>query len=62
MLMHTAVSAGVVLPQQALQMMDAASLGSLFSSLEKIGLKLDARKAPLEVLVIDEARKSPTAN
>jgi uncharacterized protein (TIGR03435 family) len=62
MLLHTAVSAGAVLPQQALQMMEAASLGSLFSALEKIGLKLDARKEPLEFLVVDEARKAPPAN
>jgi uncharacterized protein (TIGR03435 family) len=62
MLLDTAVAAGVVLPPQALEMMDAASLGSLFSALEKIGLKLDARKAPLEMLVVDEVRKAPTAN
>ena len=35
---------------------------SIFSSLEGIGLKLDPRKAPVEVLVIDHAERVPTAN
>jgi uncharacterized protein (TIGR03435 family) len=35
---------------------------SIFSSLEAIGLKLEPRKAPVEVIVIDRAEKVPTAN
>ena len=35
---------------------------SIFSSLEAIGLKLEPRKAPVEVLVIDRAERVPTAN
>jgi uncharacterized protein (TIGR03435 family) len=35
---------------------------SIFSSLEALGLKLEARKAPVEVIVIDRAEKTPTAN
>jgi uncharacterized protein (TIGR03435 family) len=35
---------------------------SIFSSLEGIGLKLEPRKAPVEVIVIDHAEKTPTAN
>ena len=35
---------------------------SIFSSLEGIGLKLEARKAPIEIIVIDRAEKIPTAN
>jgi len=30
--------------------------------LQKAGLKLEPRKAPLEVLVVDSALKSPTEN
>jgi uncharacterized protein (TIGR03435 family) len=30
--------------------------------MQKVGLKLDARKAPLDLLVVDDARKTPTAN
>lgn len=36
--------------------------GSVFSSLEKLGLKLEARKAPVDVLVIDHLEKTPTEN
>ena len=32
------------------------------TSLEKLGLRLDARRAPVEVLVVDHAEKEPTAN
>ena len=35
---------------------------SLSSSLRKLGLKLESRKAPVEVLVIDKVEKVPTAN
>ena len=27
-----------------------------------LGLKLESRKAPLDVLVVDQARKTPTEN
>jgi uncharacterized protein (TIGR03435 family) len=30
--------------------------------LQQIGLKLESRKAPLDVWVIDDALKTPTAN
>jgi uncharacterized protein (TIGR03435 family) len=35
---------------------------SIFSSLEGLGLKLEARKAPVEIIVVDGAEKIPTAN
>jgi len=35
---------------------------SLASSLRKLGLKLESRKSPFEVLVIDKVEKVPTAN
>ncbi len=35
---------------------------SIFSSMQQMGLKLDARKAPLPVIVIDHLEKSPTEN
>ena len=35
---------------------------SLFSSMQQMGLKLEARKAPLTVIVIDHLEKSPTEN
>jgi uncharacterized protein (TIGR03435 family) len=62
MLIRAAVASGVSLPPEAVRLLDGASLSSLFDALQKVGLKLDARKAPLDVLIVDEARKTPTAN
>jgi uncharacterized protein (TIGR03435 family) len=62
MLIHAAVAAGVSLPPEALRLLDGASLPSLFDAVQKVGLKLDARKAPLDLLIIDDARKNPTDN
>jgi uncharacterized protein (TIGR03435 family) len=62
MLIRSAVSAGVVLPPQALRLLDGGSPVSLFDAMQKVGLKLDPRKAPLDMLVVDDARKTPTDN
>jgi len=62
MLIRSAIASGVQLPPEALRGMDGATLGSLHESLQKLGLKMEARKAPLEVLVIDRVLKSPTDN
>jgi uncharacterized protein (TIGR03435 family) len=62
MLIRAGVNAGVSLPPQALNLLDGATPISLFDALEKLGLKLDARKAPLDVIVVDSARKTPTEN
>ncbi len=35
---------------------------SIFTSIQKYGLKLDARKSPTEVIVIDRAERTPTEN
>jgi uncharacterized protein (TIGR03435 family) len=63
MLIRSAVVAGVTLPPDVLRLLDpASSPGSLFDALDKLGLKLTARKAPLDVLVVDKILKSPTDN
>jgi uncharacterized protein (TIGR03435 family) len=62
MLIRGAVNSGVTLPPQALRVLDAGAPASLFDSLEKLGLKLDPGKAPLDVIVVDSARKTPTDN
>jgi uncharacterized protein (TIGR03435 family) len=61
LLIRSAVNNGVQLPPQALQLM-TASPDSLFSAVQLVGLKLDSRKAPLDVIVIDSAEKKPTEN
>ena len=62
MLIRAGVNAGVTLPPQALRLLDGASPVSLFDAMQKLGLKLDATRAPLDLLVIDDARKTPTEN
>ena len=62
LLVRTALSAGVVLPPEALRYLEGASDETLFKGLQALGLKLEPRKAPLEVLVIDSASKTPIEN
>jgi len=61
MLIRSAVTAGVNLPPQALRLLDNSD-GSLFGALKPLGLKLEGRKAPLDVLVIDSILRTPTEN
>lgn len=61
MLIRSAINNGVVLPPQAMRALEVSG-DSLFSSVQLLGLKLEPRKAPLEVLVVDSAQKTPTAN
>ena len=62
MMIRSAVNAGVVLPPQALRMLDGASLDPLSGPLQKAGLTLEPRKAPLDVIVVDSSLKTPTDN
>jgi uncharacterized protein (TIGR03435 family) len=62
MTIRSAIAAGVVLPPQALQLLDGVSGDSLFTALQTLGLKMEPRKAPLEVLVIDHISRVPTEN
>lgn len=62
MLIRSAIAAGVELPPQALHLLDGATDASLYAGLRALGLKLETRKAPLPVLVIDSVLKAPTEN
>jgi uncharacterized protein (TIGR03435 family) len=59
---RSAVNAGVVLPPEALRALEYGSSDSLFAAVQTVGLKLERKKAPLDVLVIDKIERSPTAN
>ena len=59
---RTALSAGVEMPPQAMRLLENASDGPVLSAVETLGLKLESRKAPLQVLVVDSALKAPTEN
>jgi uncharacterized protein (TIGR03435 family) len=70
-LMTAARAAGVAVPMgrgggdAARQPADAASDpsgGSIFAAVQQLGLKLDARKAPIDLIVIDQVQKTPTEN
>jgi uncharacterized protein (TIGR03435 family) len=62
MRIRSALSAGVTLPPRALKLLEESSGDALFDQVEKLGLKLEPRKAPLEVLVIDHIERTPTDN
>lgn len=62
MLIRSAIYAGEVMSPRAMRLLEGASSAPLADAVQQIGLKLEARKAPLDVLVIDEALKTPTAN
>ena len=62
MTIRSAIAAGVSLPPEALKYLDGAADESLFSSMETLGLKLEPRKAPVEMVIVDQMEKTPTAN
>jgi uncharacterized protein (TIGR03435 family) len=61
MIVRSALSAGVQLPPQAMRALEASG-DTLFSAIEKLGLKLEPRKGPVEILVIDHMERKPTEN
>jgi len=62
LLIRTALNAGVTLSPDVLKYAEGVSDEGLFKGLQGLGLKLESRKAPLEVLAVDSASKTPTAN
>jgi uncharacterized protein (TIGR03435 family) len=62
MMIRSAIAAGVQLPAEAMRALEGVSGDSLFTALQTLGLKLEPRKAPLEVLVIDHTEKAPSEN
>lgn len=61
-MIRSAVAAGVTLPPQALRLLDTASPAAVPDALEQLGLTLQQRRAPLEVVVIDSIDRTPTEN
>jgi len=62
MMIRAAIASGASIPPEVLKLADASSGDTLFNAVEKLGLKLDRRKAPIETLVIDQSLRTPTAN
>ena len=61
MLIRTALRNGVTLPPGAERLADLPT-DTLAAAMEAAGLRLDSRKAPQDVMVIDHADKTPTDN
>jgi len=68
-LMNVARASGVGIPAfgargEPTRPADASdpSGGSIFASVQQLGLKLDPRKAPVEFIVVDQLEKMPTEN
>lgn len=62
MLIRSAIYAGEVMSPRAMRYLETTSSAPLLDAVQQTGLKLEASKAPLDVLVIDQALKTPTAN
>jgi uncharacterized protein (TIGR03435 family) len=62
LMIRSAVNAGVALPPQALRMLDNANTDPLSGPLRNVGLTLESRRAPLDVIVVDSISKTPTEN
>jgi len=58
---RSAIAQGA-LPPEAMRVLEGSTDNSLFTAVAALGLKLEPRKAPLEALVVDEVRKTPTEN
>lgn len=60
----TMAKMGVQMPGDAAQgaAVTDPSGNSIFASVQKLGLKLDSRKAPIDLVVVDHLEKTPTAN
>src|SRR5437868_10926805 len=50
MMIRTAIAQGTVLSPEVMKVVDASSGDTLFNAVEKLGLRLEHRKAPIDLL------------
>ena len=62
LMIRAAIANGNTPPADVLKLLDASSGDTLAASVEKLGLKMESRQAPMDVLVIDQALQTPIAN
>jgi uncharacterized protein (TIGR03435 family) len=60
-MIRAGINAGAVLDPRALRFLDTVP-GNPLTALEQAGLALEQRKAPLDVIVVDSASKTPAEN
>jgi len=61
LMIRAAINAGAQLPPQALRLLDDGG-NPLESAADQLGLKLESRRMPIEILIIDQISKAPTDN
>jgi len=52
----------MAIPSQMLLQMDTDGSGALDHAVEQMGLKLESRRLPAEVVAIDAVQREPTEN
>ncbi len=62
LLRRAALNSGMVMPPQVMRQLDNDDASSLPPAVEQLGLKLDSRRMPVDVITIDSVRKTPTEN
>jgi uncharacterized protein (TIGR03435 family) len=61
LMIHAAVAAGVQLPPQALRLLEGGG-NPLENGAQQLGLKIESRRMPVDIIVIDRIQKTPTEN
>jgi len=60
---RAAINSGMVMPpQMRIQLESNAEFNALPEAVEQLGLKLESRRMPIDMLVVDDVRKAPTDN
>ena len=62
MLIRAGFNSGLTLRPQALRLMENGSIVSLIDGLQQLRLNMEARKAPLDTIMVDQILKTPTDN
>jgi uncharacterized protein (TIGR03435 family) len=62
MMTRSTIGGGFAVPPEMLHRLEAASTAAIPDALEKVGLLLRSRHAPIDVLVIDRVERIPTEN
>ena len=59
---RAAINSGMVMPPQMRIQIENAEFNALPEAVEQLGLKLESRRMPIDMLIVDEVRKTPTEN